>query len=153
MNSLGISICNPIASDFIPSDTDTVAFRTAYRKVTVWDFYNGVAVTLTPHSPPNPDWMAGVKIGSAAALYTGVFIFCVKAIMRIHMGDVIHKKRLLLAKKILLVFRFVVNAGVNRRRWEHAELECQRLNIELTRASQVPVSLLVSFYGYWDTVL
>lgn len=31
---------------------------------------------------------------------------------------------------------FVVNAGINRRRWEHAELECKRLSIELTRASQ-----------------
>jgi len=36
---------------------------------------------------------------------------------------------------------FVVNTGVNRRRWEHAELECQRLGIELTKASQEISSL------------
>lgn len=36
---------------------------------------------------------------------------------------------------------FVVNAGVNRRRWEHAELECQRLGIELTKASKEISSL------------
>jgi hypothetical protein len=32
--------------------------------------------------------------------------------------------------------RFVLNAGLNRRRWENAELECQRLGIELTKAAQ-----------------
>jgi len=32
--------------------------------------------------------------------------------------------------------RFVLNAGTNRRRWEHAELECQRLFIELTKSSK-----------------
>lgn len=37
--------------------------------------------------------------------------------------------------------RFVVNIGVARRRWENAELECQRLNIELTKASQENQSL------------
>jgi len=29
-----------------------------------------------------------------------------------------------------------VNSGVSRQRWEHAELECQRLSIELTKCSQ-----------------
>jgi len=33
-------------------------------------------------------------------------------------------------------YRFVLNAEVNRRRWENAEIECQRLSIELTKASQ-----------------
>ena len=33
--------------------------------------------------------------------------------------------------------RFVRNAGQNRKRWEHAELECQRLVIELTKADKV----------------
>jgi len=32
--------------------------------------------------------------------------------------------------------RFVMNAGQNRKRWEHAELECQRLMIELTKADK-----------------
>jgi len=32
--------------------------------------------------------------------------------------------------------RFVRNAGQNRKRWEHAELECQRLVIELTKADK-----------------
>jgi len=32
--------------------------------------------------------------------------------------------------------QFVVNTGVSRQRWEHAELECQRLRIELTKCSQ-----------------
>jgi len=37
--------------------------------------------------------------------------------------------------------RFVENAVVNRRRWECAELEAQRLGIELTKASQEIVGL------------
>ena len=37
----------------------------------------------------------------------------------------------------LIFHSFVMNAGVTRRRWEHAELECQRLGIELTKTSQV----------------
>lgn len=32
--------------------------------------------------------------------------------------------------------KFVVNSEVSRQRWEHAELECQRLSIELTKCSQ-----------------
>jgi len=32
--------------------------------------------------------------------------------------------------------RFVINASLNRRSWEHAELECQRLSLELTKASR-----------------
>eukprot|EP00092_Neocalanus_flemingeri_P040279 GFUD01043873.1.p1 GENE.GFUD01043873.1~~GFUD01043873.1.p1 ORF type:complete len:352 (+),score=99.33 GFUD01043873.1:146-1201(+) len=32
--------------------------------------------------------------------------------------------------------KFVVNSEVSRQRWEHAELECQRLNIELAKCSQ-----------------
>jgi len=33
-------------------------------------------------------------------------------------------------------FHEFVNNGVSRQRWEHAELECQRLSIELTKCSQ-----------------
>jgi len=32
--------------------------------------------------------------------------------------------------------KFVQNSEVSRQRWEHAELECQRLSIELTKCSQ-----------------
>ena len=37
---------------------------------------------------------------------------------------------------------FVTNTDENRHKWEVVELECQRLEIELNKANQVPVYIL-----------
>eukprot|EP00092_Neocalanus_flemingeri_P007044 GFUD01007608.1.p1 GENE.GFUD01007608.1~~GFUD01007608.1.p1 ORF type:complete len:350 (+),score=102.08 GFUD01007608.1:133-1182(+) len=50
--------------------------------------------------------------------------------------DLVRNSNVLTAGSEDEFLKFVVNSEVSRQRWEHAELECQRLSIELAKCSQ-----------------